>query len=150
MVTVKNLPAVQETWIGSLGLKDPLEKRLATLSSILAWRIPWTEESGRLQSMGSLRVNWVLLSFLIDLEFSVTYIVLLYMQGFVSRLSGWLYSCLCIFLCPDYPLLVTLISLFRDMVGAYLQPTILLWIFHANFFLLWCILIQNEKSFIKF
>ena len=50
---VKNLPAVQETWVWSLGLKDPLEKGMATHSSILAWRIPWTEEPGRLQSMGS-------------------------------------------------------------------------------------------------
>ena len=53
---VKNLPAVQETWVRSLGCKDPLEKGMATYSSILAWRIPWTEESGGLQSMGSQRV----------------------------------------------------------------------------------------------
>ena len=50
--TVKNLPAVQETRIGSLGWEDPLKKGMATLSSILAWRIPRTEEPGRLQSMG--------------------------------------------------------------------------------------------------
>ena len=50
--TVKNLPAMQETWVQSLGQEDPLEKGMATHSSILAWRIPWTEESGRLQSMG--------------------------------------------------------------------------------------------------
>ena len=43
---VKNLPAMQETWVGSLGQEDPLEKGLATHSSILAWRIPWTEEPG--------------------------------------------------------------------------------------------------------
>ena len=49
---VKNLPAAQETWIQSLGWKDPLEKGMATHSSILAWRIPWTEDPGRLQSMG--------------------------------------------------------------------------------------------------
>ena len=48
--TVKNLPAMQETWVQSLGLEDPLQKGMATHSSILAWRIPWTEESGRLQS----------------------------------------------------------------------------------------------------
>ena len=47
---VKNLPAMWETWVRSLGLEDPLEKGRATHSSILAWRIPWTEESGRLQS----------------------------------------------------------------------------------------------------
>ena len=49
---VKNLPAVQETWVRSLGREDPLEKEMATHSSILAWRMPWTEEPGRLQSMG--------------------------------------------------------------------------------------------------
>ena len=48
----KNLPAVQETWVQSLGREDPLEKGLATYSSILAWRIAWTEEPGGLQSMG--------------------------------------------------------------------------------------------------
>ena len=54
---VKNMPAVQETWIQSLGQEDPLEKGMATHSSILAWRILWTEEHGRLQSMGSQRVR---------------------------------------------------------------------------------------------
>ena len=50
---VKNLSAMQETWVQSLGWEDPLEKGMTTHSSILAWRIPWTEEPGRLQSMGS-------------------------------------------------------------------------------------------------
>ena len=54
---VKNLPAMQETRIQSLGQEDPLEKEMATCSSILAWRISWTEESGGLQSMGSQRVR---------------------------------------------------------------------------------------------
>ena len=54
---VKNLPAVRETWVRSLGGKDSLEKGMATHSSILAWRILWTEERGRLQSMGSQRVG---------------------------------------------------------------------------------------------
>ena len=49
---VKNLPAMLETWIRSLGRKDPLEKEMATDSSILAWRIPWTEELKGLQFMG--------------------------------------------------------------------------------------------------
>ena len=49
----KNLPAVQETWVPSLGQEDPLEKGMATHSSILAWEIPRTEEPGGLQSMGS-------------------------------------------------------------------------------------------------
>ena len=53
----KNPPAVQETWVRSLGQEDSLEKGTATHSSILAWRIPRTEESGGLQSMGSQRVG---------------------------------------------------------------------------------------------
>ena len=53
---VKNLPAVQETWVWALGPEDPLEKGMATHCSILAWRIPWTEKPGGLQSMGS---QWV-------------------------------------------------------------------------------------------
>ena len=54
---VKNPPAMQETQVQSLGWENPLEKGMAIHSSILAWRIPWTEESGRLQSMGSQRVR---------------------------------------------------------------------------------------------
>ena len=54
---VKNLPAVQETWVWSLGWEDPLEKGMATHSSVLAWRIPWTEEPDRLQFTGSQRVR---------------------------------------------------------------------------------------------
>ena len=54
---VKNLPAMQETQVQYLGQEDPLEKGMATHSSILAWRTPWTEETGRLQSMGSHRVR---------------------------------------------------------------------------------------------
>ena len=55
--SVKNLPAVQEAWVQPLGWEDPLEKEMATYSSTLAWRIPWTEEPGRLQSMGLQRVG---------------------------------------------------------------------------------------------
>ena len=51
--TVKNLPAMRETQVRFLGQEDPLEKEMATRSSILAWRIPWTEEPGEPQSMGS-------------------------------------------------------------------------------------------------
>ena len=53
----ETLPAMQETWVQSLGREDPLEKGIAIYSSNLAWRIPWTEESGELQSMGSQRVG---------------------------------------------------------------------------------------------
>ena len=53
----KILPTMQETQVQSVGWEDPLEKEMATHSSILAWKIPWTEERGRLQSMGSQRVD---------------------------------------------------------------------------------------------
>ena len=59
--TVKNLYTVQETWVRSLGWEDPLKKRMVTHSSILAWRIPRTEEPGGLQSMGSQK-SWTRLS----------------------------------------------------------------------------------------
>ena len=55
--TVKSLPAMQETWVQSLGQEDPLEKGKATHSSITAWRIPWTEEPGGLQSAGLQRAG---------------------------------------------------------------------------------------------
>ena len=57
---VKNLPAMQETWVRSLGQEDPVEKVMATYSSILAWRIPWTEQPGGLWTMGS--QSWTCLS----------------------------------------------------------------------------------------
>ena len=63
---VKNLPTMQETWVWSLGQEDPLEKGMATLSSILAWRILWTEEPGGLQSMGL--QSWTPLSDWIETE----------------------------------------------------------------------------------
>ena len=56
-LTVKHLPTMRETWVGSLGREDPLEKEMATLSSTLAWKIRWMEEPGRLQSMGLQRVG---------------------------------------------------------------------------------------------
>ena len=59
--TGKNLSAMQETWVQSLGLEDPLEKKMATHSSILTWVIPWTEEPGRLLSVG-LQKTWTWLS----------------------------------------------------------------------------------------
>ena len=66
---VKNLPAVWETWVRSLGCKDFLEKEMATHSSIFAWKIPWIEEPGRLQSTGSQRVGQ---------EWALTYTVILH------------------------------------------------------------------------
>ena len=55
--TVKGVPTMWETWVHSLGWEDPLEKEMATHSSTLAWKIPWIEEPGRLQSMGSQSVR---------------------------------------------------------------------------------------------
>ena len=54
---LKRLPGMQETWVRSLGWEDPLEKEMAIHSSTLAWRIPWREEAGGVQSMGSQRVG---------------------------------------------------------------------------------------------
>ena len=54
---VKRLPTMQETWVRSLGQEDPLEKEMATHSSTLPWKIPWTEEPGRLQPMGWQRIG---------------------------------------------------------------------------------------------
>ena len=56
--TAESLPTMQETWVQSLGQEDPLDKGMATHSSILAWGIPWTEEPGGLQSMASQRVGY--------------------------------------------------------------------------------------------
>ena len=58
---LKRLPAMWETWVGSLSWEDPLQKEMATHSSILGWRIPWTEEPGGLQSIGSQK-SWTRLS----------------------------------------------------------------------------------------
>ena len=55
---VKNLPAIQEMWVQSLGQEDVMEKGMATYASVLAWNIPWTEESGGLQVMGSQREGY--------------------------------------------------------------------------------------------
>ena len=55
--TVKRLPIMRETWVRSLGQEDPLEKEMVSHSTILAWKIPWTEERGRLHFMGSQRVD---------------------------------------------------------------------------------------------
>ena len=81
--TVKRLPTVQETWVLSLGWEDPLEKEMATHSSILAWKIPWMEERGRLQSMGSQIVGC-------DWATSLTFITKT-IQVIFMRLSGFYY-----------------------------------------------------------
>ena len=71
---VKNLPGMQETWVWSLAREEPLEKGTVTHSSILAWRIPWTEEPGRVQTIGSQRVrhDWAGALFPFSLHFEFT------------------------------------------------------------------------------
>ena len=59
---IKNLPTMQETWVRSLGWEDPLEKEIATHSCILAWRIPWTEETGRLHAVHGVAKSRIRLS----------------------------------------------------------------------------------------
>ena len=73
---VKNLPAMQETQVLSLGQEDPMEKGMVTHSSILAWRIPWTEEPGGLLSMGSQRVRHVRVTttFIIPFHYPLKYL----------------------------------------------------------------------------
>ena len=68
---VKNLPAMQETWVQSLGWEDSLEKEMATHSNTLAWKIPWAEEPDRLQYMGSQRVMTEQLTVWVPYNFSV-------------------------------------------------------------------------------
>ena len=73
--TVKRLPTMWETWLQSLGGKDPLEKEMATHSSILAWKIPWTEEADRLQSVHGVAKSWTRLSDFTSLLTRVTGII---------------------------------------------------------------------------
>ena len=87
---VKNLPAMQETWIWSLGWEDPLEKGMDTHSSILAWRIPWTGEAGGLQFMGSQRVGhvWVAKTNSENSEFNYPHSVYLFAYSQFTYVSG--------------------------------------------------------------
>ena len=81
---VKNLPAAQETWVHSLGQEDSLEKGLATQSSILAWRTPWTEEPGGLQSMGSQKVEYDLSNEHFHAFYNLAWVLL-----FLARVELW-------------------------------------------------------------
>ena len=95
---VKSLPAMQETWVQSLRQEDPLEKGMVTHSSILAWRIPWTEKSSGLQAMGSQRVkdDWVTNTFTSLLRAMRSYL-LFWMQwgGLLWWHSRWESACQC-------------------------------------------------------
>ena len=87
---VNNLPAVQETRVRSLGWENPLEKEMATCSSILAWEIPWTEEPGGLQSMGSQRVRH---------DWGTNTSILPFFNQWSSYLWHWLITCKSLNLC---------------------------------------------------
>ena len=91
--TIKNLPAMQETWVRSLGQKDPLGKGMATHSSILTWRIPWTEEPGGLHSMGSqsVRHSWATNTFTLFLFFAVVFFYYLVFKTLICSVTE---SCL--------------------------------------------------------
>ena len=84
---VKNLPAMQETRIQSLGWEDPLEMEMATHSRIFSWRIPWTEEPGRLEYMGSQRVGHDRVTN--TLTFTLSYEQWKSTEGFKSRLTSF-------------------------------------------------------------
>ena len=82
---VKCMPTMWETWVQSLGWEDLLEKEMATHSSILAWKIPWTEEAGRLQSMGSQSQTG-----LSDLNFTFTFPVTVYVTFKIAAVDQML------------------------------------------------------------
>ena len=84
---LKHLPLMLETWVQSLGQEDPLEKEMATHSSILAWRIPWTEEPGGLQSTGSQSQTRLSNLTFSDLSYSVPVTLLTLYQNFLFYLS---------------------------------------------------------------
>ena len=91
---VKRLPAMWETWVRSLGREDPLEKEMETHPSTLAWRIPWMEEPGRLQSMGLQRVSvsmliWYCISYKCTIEL---FTVFRGYNPFTIFINYWLYS----------------------------------------------------------
>ena len=87
--TIKNLPTMWETWVWSLTQEDALGKGMATHSIILAWRIPWTEEPGRLQSMGSQSRTW-----LSDLTLSFSFCILSLSSGVVNSTNAEVFSVL--------------------------------------------------------
>ena len=88
---LKRLPPMRETWIWSLGWEDPLEKEMVTHSSILAWRIPWMEEPGRLQSTGLQRVghNWATSLHFASLN-TVDYYSAMKKKGILSFVTKWI------------------------------------------------------------
>ena len=91
---VKNQPAMREIWVRSLGWEDPLEKEMATHSSILAWRTPWTEEPGGLQSTGSQRIghNWTSDLTVVSLILILIFILMCHLNAFYSAITLCVFS----------------------------------------------------------
>ena len=143
---LKRLPAMQETWVWSLGWEDPLEKEMATHSSILAWRIPWTEEPGGLQSTGWQRIehDWAIslsLSFMTnDVEHLFTGWWAILLWGNVCSVSIQFLSVLfvCFWLCW-----VFVASRAFSLVAAIWGYS-LVWC--AGFSLQWLLLLQSMGS----
>ena len=125
--TVKRLPTMWETWVQSLGQEDPLEKEMATHTSILAWKFPWMEEPGRLQSMGSPRLR---LDCVIWLHFTSLLRAVLMLLCYIRTL--WV-QCAGIFFINSFPtsdfgfthLFNFCSSLFSLYSKAYLSPVII-------------------------
>ena len=124
---VKNLPAMQETPVQSLDWEDPLEEGMATHSIILAWKIPWTEEPGRLQFIGSQRVahNWSDLSRLMNIYFILCYnpLLLLFCCPNCSVFGYWALipvGSYVLLTCPHHFLKRLLISWHRIMFQSHL------------------------------
>ena len=111
---LKGLPAMQETWVRSLGWEDPLEKEMATHPNILAWRILWTEETSGLQSTGSQRVGH-------DRETSLTRLVIAFLPSSKHLLISWLQSPSTMILEPKKRKSVTILtfppSIYHEMMG---------------------------------
>ena len=133
---VKHLPIMRETQIQSLGREDPLEKEMATHASTLTWKIPWTEEPGRLQSIGSQRVGHYWLTslhfLLMEAIFSFVFLnhnfpdYLSYSKLFSNSFAGFLLSSLYIlsgiYLSPQLPLILSIymLSLYECSLDSYL------------------------------
>ena len=107
--TVKSLPAMQETQVQSLGWENPLKKGMAAHPSILAWRIPWTEEPGGLQSTGSDTTEWLthMMIALNDFSFFTIYLFIWLYQALVVALGILVASCSSLSLCCTGSLAVT-------------------------------------------
>ena len=128
---VKRLSTVRETWVQSLGREDPLEKEMAIHSSTLAWKIPWTEEPGRLQSMGSQRVrhDWAT-------SLSFPFLMSIFQCYFLSSSHPLLPHCVhkSVYICVSVPALCKLIHQYHfSIFSIYVLIYILVFLFLTYF-----------------